>query len=258
MYRYLSNDTSRMNFLAVIPARYASTRFPGKPLADIGGKTMIRRVYERVSVFYPDCCVATDDDRILREVESFGGVAVMTSEEHRSGTDRCAEALSRYEAATGRIFDVVVNVQGDEPFVSKEHLLKIKGLFDSPATQIGTLVKKFSADEDIFNPNTPKVAIGAGGRALYFSRSVIPYMRGKERQEWASGYDYLKHIGIYGYRSDVLREITRLPQGMLEIAESLEQLRWLENGYFIMTALTTESTVAVDTPEDLQKVLESL
>lgn len=247
-----------MKFLAIIPARYASTRFPGKPLADIAGKTMIRRVYERVSEYYEDCCIATDDERIMREAKSFGGRAVMTSAEHRSGTDRCAEALDRYEAMTGRRFDAVINVQGDEPFVSREHLQKICDIFSLQSVQIGTLVKRFGADEDIFNPNSPKVAVAADGRALYFSRSVIPYIRGAAQGEWQAAWPFLKHIGIYGYRADVLREITGLPQGELEKAESLEQLRWLENGYTIMTALAEEGTIAIDTPEDLARILETV
>lgn len=245
-----------MKFIAIIPARYASTRFPGKPLAEINGKPMIQHVYERASAGFGDCYVATDDARIEQAVERFGGRVVMTSENHRSGTDRCAEALDAVEKATGRRFDVVVNIQGDEPFVNEEHFVSIKKTFDDPATQIATLVKRFGADEDIFNANSPKVAVSAAGFALYFSRSVIPYVRGAAQQEWSGNYPYLKHIGLYAYKADVLRRITLLPPGRLEAAESLEQLRWLENGYSVKVAEITTETVAIDTPEDLVRVTE--
>lgn len=244
-----------MKFLALIPSRYASTRFPGKPLVDIGGKPMIQLVYEKASQFFDHCYVATDDLRIEQAVEGFGGRVVMTSTEHRSGTDRCAQALELVESRTGERFDVVVNVQGDEPFLCEEHLTKIKLLFDSPDCQIGTLVKEFSPHEDIFNPNTPKVVVSGAGKALYFSRSVIPYLRGAEQQAWQSTHKYLKHIGLYAYRASVLREITDLQPSVLEQAESLEQLRWLENGYQIYVAVTVAETVAIDTPEDLAKLL---
>ena len=247
-----------MNFLALIPARYASTRFPGKPLADIGGKPMIQRVYERSGKHFTDCWVATDDERIESAVKGFGGAVVTTSTEHRSGTDRCAEALQTIEQQTGRQFDVVVNIQGDEPFLQDEHLEKIGSLFNDPTTQIATLVKPFSAGEDIFNPNSPKVVISANSEALYFSRSAIPFLRGEDVAEWQNKHIYHKHLGLYAYRSDVLREITRLPQGELEKAESLEQLRWLENGYKIKVAVTHAESVAIDTPEDLERVLRDM
>lgn len=245
-----------MNFLALIPARYASSRFPGKPLADIHGKPMIRRVYERcVGVFGNDCYVATDDPRIEEAVKAFGGQVVMTSAEHRSGTDRCAEALDTIERQTGRKFDVVVNIQGDEPFIATEQLEQIRGCFADAATQIATLVKPFTADENIFNENSPKVVLSASGDALYFSRSVIPFLRGDAREEWQARHTYYKHIGLYAYRSEVLRAVTRLAPSPLEKAESLEQLRWLENGYRIRTAVTTLESHAIDTPEDLQAIL---
>lgn len=247
-----------MKVIAIIPARYASTRFPGKPLADIGGVTMIERVYGRVAQHYQYLCVATDDERIAEAVRRFDGQVVMTSTEHRSGTDRCAEALEKIEAQLGVRFDVVVNVQGDEPFVAGEHLAKICEPFADVDVQITTLVKPFVAGEDIFNPNTPKVVFSAQGRALYFSRSVIPYRRGSEPDRWSSEGTYYKHIGIYGYRADVLRELTKLPIGTLESAESLEQLRWLENGYTIAVTQTTAETIAVDTPEDLERVNREL
>ncbi len=247
-----------MKFVAIIPARYSSSRFPGKPLADIKGKTIIRRVYERTSMVFEHCWVATDDARIESEVRSFGGNVAMTSSDHKSGTDRCAEALGIAEKQSGISFDVVVNVQGDEPFISTEQLATVKSLFDDPATQIATLVKPFSESEDIFNPNSPKVVISSSGNALYFSRSVIPHLRGVQTSEWQRTHTYYKHIGLYAYRSEVLARITRLPQSVLEKAESLEQLRWIENGYDIKVGITNSESVAIDTPEDLQRVLDML
>lgn len=247
-----------MKFIAIIPARYASSRFPGKPLADIKGKTMIQRVYERAGEVFEHCYVATDDKRIEDEVLRFGGRVVMTSENHRSGTDRCAEALNKIEELSGMTFDVVVNVQGDEPFIATQQLLTIKSLFDVGDTQIATLVKPFREDEDIFNPNSPKVLISAAGNAMCFSRSAIPYLRGVERSDWQRSHVYYKHIGIYAYRSRTLREITLLPQSPLEKAESLEQLRWLENGYRIKVGITDSESVGIDTPEDLRKVIDLL
>ena len=247
-----------MKFVAIIPARYSSSRFPGKPLADIKGKTMIRRVYERTSMVFEHCWVATDDARIENEVRSFGGNVAMTSSDHKSGTDRCAEALGIAEKQSGISFDVVVNVQGDEPFISTEQLATVKSLFDDPATQIATLVKPFSESEDIFNPNSPKVVISNSDNALYFSRSVIPHLRGVQTSEWQRTHTYYKHIGLYAYRSEVLARITRLPQSVLEKAESLEQLRWIENGYDIKVGITNSESVAIDTPEDLQRVLDML
>lgn len=247
-----------MKFVAIIPARYSSSRFPGKPLADIKGKTMIRRVYERTSMVFEHCWVATDDARIENEVRSFGCNVAMTSSDHKSGTDRCAEALGIAEKQSGISFDVVVNVQGDEPFISTEQLATVKSLFDDPATQIATLVKPFSESEDIFNPNSPKVVISNSGNALYFSRSVIPHLRGVQTSEWQRTHTYYKHIGLYAYRSEVLARITRLPQSVLEKAESLEQLRWIENGYDIKVGITNSESVAIDTPEDLQRVLDML
>lgn len=240
-----------MEFLALIPARYASTRFPGKPLADLDGRPMIRYVYETAASFFSACYVATDDERIFDTVKGFGGRAVMTASTHRSGTDRCREALDRVEEIAGRHFDVVVNIQGDEPFLSVGQLQRIVGCFDEASTQIATLVKPFGAGEDVFNPNSPKVVCSADGHALYFSRSPIPFLRGVERDRWQESYRFLKHIGLYAYRSDVLRQITELPQGELEKKESLEQLRWLENGFRIRVAETDSESLAIDTPEDL-------
>ena len=229
-----------MKFIAIIPARYASTRFPGKPLALLGGKPVIRRVYEQVA--------GVLDDAVL----AFGGKAEMTSTEHRSGTDRCWEAYCKQ----GKTYDVVVNVQGDEPFIRPAQLEALKRCFDDPETQIATLVKPFAEKdglEALENPNSPKVMLDSRSRALCFSRSVIPYLRGVDRSEWLRRHTYYKHIGIYAFRTGVLREVTALPQSPLELAESLEQLRWLENGYRIGVGITDFDTVGIDTPEDLER-----
>ena len=238
-----------MTFTAIIPARYASTRFPGKPLAVLGGKTVIQRVYEQVTNELSEVYVATDDERIFKCVESFGGKAVMTRTDHQSGTDRIQEAVEK----TGTHADVIINVQGDEPFIQPLQIQTLMQLFDDPSTQIGTLGKLFESIEAVENPNSPKIVTDNRGFALYFSRSVIPYIRGKERQDWFGEYPFLKHLGVYAYRREVLAEVTKLPQSSLEKAESLEQLRWLQNGYRIRVGLTDVETVGIDTPEDLQR-----
>ena len=238
-----------MKLIGIIPARYASTRFPGKPLAILGGKTVIERVYEKVSSVLSDCYVATDDQRIADAVVAFGGRVVMTSADHKSGTDRIAEAMEKI----GGDFDVVVNVQGDEPFIHPEQIVTLCHCFDEPKTQIATLGKPFASMAEVENPNSPKIVVDNRGFALYFSRSVIPFVRGVEREEWLSHYPFLKHLGLYAYRTKVLREVTLLPQSSLEKAESLEQLRWLENGYRIRVGLTDQETVGIDTPEDLER-----
>ena len=243
-----------MKFMAIIPARYASTRFPGKPLAVLGGKTVIQRVYEQVSSLLDEVYVATDDERIFQAVEAFGGRAVMTRSDHKSGTDRIEEAAEKI----GSQADVIINVQGDEPFIQPSQIKTLMQLFDSPETQIGTLGKRFENIEGVENPNSPKIVTDNRGFALYFSRSPIPFVRGKERSEWLANYPFLKHLGIYAYRREVLREVTQLPQGNLEKAESLEQLRWLENGYRIRVGLTDVETVGIDTPEDLKRAEEFL
>ncbi len=245
-----------MKILGIIPARYASTRFPGKPLAEISGKPMIQWVYERTSKVFEDVYVATDDERIQKAVLAFGGQVVMTSTEHQSGTDRCAEALNIIEKETNSKFDIVINVQGDEPFIQPEQLKKVATCFNNPTVQLATLVKQFSNSEDIFNPNSPKVILNLKKEAIYFSRSVIPFIRKKEKSDWQQNYPFYKHIGLYAYRCDVLREITKLEQSPLELAESLEQLRWIENGYRIRVEETNMETLAVDTPEDLERVKE--
>ncbi|MDI3526941.1 MAG: 3-deoxy-manno-octulosonate cytidylyltransferase synthetase [Tenuifilum sp.] len=243
-----------MKSIGIIPARYASTRFPGKPLAIIAGKPMIQWVYERASEVFEWCFVATDDDRIKKVVEGYGGKVVMTSEQHKSGTDRCSEALDIIQSSYNQKFDVVVNIQGDEPFIQPQQLGKLLDCFNDNQVQIATLVKAFSPDEDIFNPNSPKVIINSKRQAIYFSRSVIPFIRGKEKDEWQKSHKFFKHIGLYAYRTDILKKITRLKQTPLELAESLEQLRWIENGFSITVAETDMETIAVDTPEDLERV----
>ena len=243
-----------MTFTAIIPARYASTRFPGKPLAVLGGKTVIQRVYEQVSSLLDEVYVATDDERIFQTVEAFGGRAVMTRTDHKSGTDRIEEAAEKI----GSQADVIINVQGDEPFIQPSQIKTLMQLFDASETQIGTLGKRFENIEGVENPNSPKIVTDNRGFALYFSRSVIPYVRGQESATWLEHFPYLKHLGVYAYRRQVLHEVTQLPQSPLEKAESLEQLRWLENGYRIRVGLTNVETVGIDTPEDLQRAEDFL
>ena len=243
-----------MKFIAIIPARYASTRFPGKPLAMLGGKPVIQRVYEQAISVLGEAYVATDDERIFQTVTDFGGKAVMTRTDHKSGTDRIEEAVEKLATDA----DVIINIQGDEPFVQASQLQALMQLFDDPETQIGTLGKPFENLEAVDNPNSPKIVCDRRGFALYFSRSVIPHVRGKERAEWIQHFPYLKHLGLYAYRREVLREVTQLPQTPLELAESLEQLRWLENGYRIRVGLTDVETVGIDTPADLERAEEFL
>lgn len=241
-----------MKFIAIIPARYASTRFPAKPLALLGGRPIIERVYTQVAKAVDDVVVATDDERILAAVEHFGGRAVMTSAEHRSGTDRCYEAFCK----VGGQFDAVINVQGDEPFIQPSQIEAVKRCFDNASTDIATLVKPFAAEEGLEaleNPNSPKVVVDAESHAIYFSRSVIPYLRGVDRSEWLARHTFYKHIGMYAFRAAALREVTSLAQSPLEIAESLEQLRWLENGYKIGVGISDVETIGIDTPEDLAR-----
>ena len=244
-----------MKFLALIPARYASTRFPAKPLAMLDNKPIVQHVYERVVKAFDNAYVVTDDMRIYEAVLAFGGRCLMTSVHHKSGTDRCCEALESLEAANHH-YDVVVNIQGDEPFISLSQLDAIKTCFNDEKAQIATLIKPFTpADgiEALENPNSPKVVIDNQMNAMYFSRSVIPYLRGVEREEWLEKYVFYKHIGLYAYRTEALKQITQIPYGQLEAAESLEQLRWLQAGYVIKTAVTQEETIGIDTPEDLEK-----
>ncbi|MFL5765874.1 MAG: 3-deoxy-manno-octulosonate cytidylyltransferase [Bacteroidia bacterium] len=241
-----------MVITGIIPARFASTRFPGKPLTDIGGKTMIQRVYEqsKKAKSLQDVVVATDDDRIFRHVESFGGNAVMTGEDHQSGTDRCFEAYRKFCPDAG----VVINIQGDEPFIKPEQIDLVASCFRKPDTEIATLVKRISSQDELFNANIPKVVLNKNREAVLFSRQTIPHIRGKQHTEWLSSYTFYKHIGIYAYRTPVLAQITSLKQSQLELAESLEQLRWIENGYKIKVEITDFESVAIDTPEDLKKL----
>ncbi|WP_406826625.1 3-deoxy-manno-octulosonate cytidylyltransferase [Pedobacter sp. KACC 23697] len=237
--------------IGIIPARYASTRFPGKPLVDIAGKTMIQRVYEQASKTksLSKVVVATDDDRIAGEVTNFGGEFIFTSSDHQSGTDRCAEVI---ETLTG--YDIVINIQGDEPFIEPAQIDLLTSCFTEEKVQLATLIKSIQSQESVYNPNSPKVVIDVNGRALYFSRSPIPFIRNGEPGVWAEKHQFYKHIGIYGYRTEALKAITQLPPSSLEIAESLEQLRWIENGFYIQTKVTDLETVAIDTPEDLLKL----
>ena len=243
-----------MKFLGIIPARYDSTRFPGKPLVLIHGKPMIRWVYEKASSTVDYLCVATDDKRIADTVSGFGGHFLMTSPDHRSGTDRCAEAAELMGEATP--FDVVINIQGDEPFISPEQIDVLKSCFETD-TEIATLIKKIETTDELFNPNKPKVVIDNQHNALYFSRSPIPFNRNQKEENWLN-HTYWAHIGIYAFRKNILREITQLKPGKLEITESLEQLRWLENGYKIKTAETFSQGIGIDTPEDLENALQLL
>lgn len=246
-----------MKFIGIIPARYSSSRFPGKPLADMAGKPMIQRVYEQVKLALDEVWVATDDTRILEAVEAFGGNAVMTSASHKSGTDRCKEAYQKIN----KDFDVIINIQGDEPFIQPKQINAIKDCFDTPNIELATLVKPFKKEdgfEALFNNNSPKVVINKNNEAIYFSRSIIPYIRDVHHTEWLDKHTFYKHIGMYAYRVDILNKITELPQSSLELAESLEQLRWIENGYKIKVGYTNVETIGIDTPYDMEKALKLL
>jgi 3-deoxy-manno-octulosonate cytidylyltransferase (CMP-KDO synthetase) len=246
-------EAKQYNFTGIIPARYASSRFPGKPLALIGNKPMIQRVYDQACKSLDLVYVATDDKRIYETVLNFGGKAVMTSPDHQSGTDRCAEAVTLITAQTGINTDVVINIQGDEPFIKPQQIDLLKQCFTSDEVEIATLIRKVEEGEDIFNPNQPKVIITITGFALYFSRAAIPYIRDYEISEWSGIHVYFKHIGLYAYRTETLKKITLLPRSSLEISESLEQNRWLENGFKIKTAITLWESIGIDTPDDLDK-----
>jgi 3-deoxy-manno-octulosonate cytidylyltransferase (CMP-KDO synthetase) len=248
--------STEVHFTGIIPARFASTRFPGKPLAIIGEKPMIQHVYERASMVLESVYVATDDVRIKEAVEGFGGQVVMTSVNHRSGTDRCAEAALVIEKKSGTRPGAVINIQGDEPFIRAEQINLLTKCFEDESVEIATLIRKVEPEEDLFNPNHPKVAVAKNHDAIYFSRSVIPYFRDAEASSWQSKHTYFKHLGIYGYKTDTLLRITALPQSPLEMAESLEQNRWLENGFRIRTAVTPWESIGIDTPADLEKARE--
>ena len=241
-----------MNIIGIIPSRFASTRFPGKPLVDIGGKSMLQRVYEQAkkSSSLSDVYVATDDERIEAHVKSCGGKVVLTINTHQSGTDRCFEAITNISSSA----DVVINIQGDEPFIHPECIDLVVGCFGSTNVQIATLIKKINTVEDLLSPTIMKVIKNKNDEAIYFSRSAIPHIRGKEQTDWLNHFTFYKHIGIYAYTTKALKEITSLPQSSLELAESLEQLRWLENGFTINVAITDLESVSIDTPEDLIKL----
>ena len=240
-----------MNFIAIIPARFQSTRFPGKPLVLLGGKPIIQWVYENAKKSLAEVYVATDDERIFKAVEAFGGKAVYTSPNHQSGTDRCAEAALK--VAENLKFDVVINIQGDEPFIRTEQIEGLMNCFNSTETEIATLIKPISNPFEITNINRPKVVIDKNNEAMYFSRSTIPFVRDCNPEEWINRNTFYSHIGMYAYRFDILLELTQLPVGILEKAESLEQLRWLENGYRIKTAQTQFESIGIDTPADLEQ-----
>lgn len=244
-----------MKFVGIIPARYASTRFPAKVLAMLNGKTVIQRVYEQVKDCFDDLYVATDDSRIADVVTSFGGKVVMTSEDCKNGTERCYDACCSLDIDC----DVVVNVQGDEPFIQRKQIEALMSCFVDERTDIATLVKPFEQNdgwERLSNPNSPKVVLDSDNFAMYFSRSVVPFLRGVEQSEWLDKHVFYKHLGVYAYRLDVLKKITSLQQTPLEKVESLEQLRWLEHGYKIKVGVTNIETIGIDTPEDLERAKE--
>lgn len=246
-----------MSAIAIIPARYASSRFPGKPLIDISGKSMIQRVYNQVvklkllkAIF-----VATDDERIYKHVKTFTENVIMTSSNHLSGTDRCAEALDKIEELRQEKFEIVLNIQGDLPFIHPEQIALLYHCFDNAETQIGTLIKKIEDPAKIFDPNLVKVVIDKKGQALYFSRNPIPFQSKNVQKDWIRKHDYYKHVGIYGFKTETLRTLTKIKASSLEIAESLEQLRWLENGFEIQTALTERESISIDSPNDLEQII---
>ena len=242
-----------LQFAGIIPARYASSRFPGKPLAMIGSKPMVQRVYDQAGKILSQVWIATDDKRIFDAVTEFGGKVIMTSPDHLSGTDRCAEAVTRIIAETGNKIDVVINIQGDEPFIKPEQIALLMECFNDENVELATLVRKVEPGEDIFNPNQPKVIFNIKGDAIYFSRAAIPYLRDAEMSTWSKKQNYYKHIGLYAYRTETLKRITSLSRSSLEISESLEQNRWLENGYKIRTAITNWESIGIDTPDDLER-----
>ncbi|HEX7493710.1 MAG TPA: 3-deoxy-manno-octulosonate cytidylyltransferase [Bacteroidales bacterium] len=240
-------------FAGIIPARYASSRFPGKPLVMIGNKPMIQRVYELARETLEIVYVATDDKRVFDAVVNFGGKAIMTSPDHFSGTDRCAEAVSKINLETPAKIDIVINIQGDEPFIKSEQIALLMKCFSDETVEIATLIRKVEPGEDIFNTNQPKVILNLKGDAIYFSRAAIPFIRDAEMNEWSGKHDFYKHIGLYAYRTEILKKVTLLPRSSLEISESLEQNRWLENGFRIRTAVTQWESIGIDTPDDLEK-----
>ncbi|RPD48011.1 3-deoxy-manno-octulosonate cytidylyltransferase [Hymenobacter sediminis] len=245
-----------MQAIGIIPARYSSTRLPGKPLVDLAGQSMIQRVVTQArQSSLSRVVVATDDERILAHVRDFGGEAVLTSADHPSGTDRVWDAYQQLQTTA----DCIINIQGDEPFIHPAQIDALVRLFDhSQPPQLATLVKPVVNEEELFSPHLPKVVCDAAGHALYFSRHPLPYQRQQDPANWLQHHRYLRHIGLYAYRPDVLAEITQLSSSALELAESLEQLRWLEHGYRILTAETELETIGIDTPEDVERALNYL
>jgi 3-deoxy-manno-octulosonate cytidylyltransferase (CMP-KDO synthetase) len=247
-----------LQFAGIIPARYASSRFPGKPLVLIGNKPMIQRVYDQASKALGMVYVATDDKRIFESVMSFGGKAIMTSPDHISGTDRCSEAVTTIMDETGKNIDVVINIQGDEPFIKPEQIRLLMECFDDETVELATLVRETAPEEDLFNPNQPKVILNSKRDAIYFSRAAIPFIRDTEMSNWSKNHIFYMHLGLYGYKTETLKKITRLERSPLEIAESLEQNRWIENGFCIRTAVTSSESIGIDTPDDLEKAKKLL
>lgn len=245
-----------MKILGIIPARWASSRFPGKPLVKIGSKTMIERVYLQSKKSLDYVVVATDDKRIFDHVKRFNGQVVMTSKKHQSGTDRCMEALEIFEKEHAQKFDVVINIQGDEPFIQVQQIQDIADSFNYKNTEISTLIKKISEPEIVFDPGCPKVIMNTKQEAIYFSRSTIPYIQNTDKKNWFDKFTFYEHLGLYGYRTDILRQITRLKPSALEVAESLEQNRWIENGFKIKVIETKYENISIDTQEDLDKILK--
>ena len=243
-----------MQILGIIPARFASTRFPGKPLVQINGKSMIQRVYEQSakSQALSDVFVATDDKRIFDHVTGFGGKVMMTADSHRTGTERCHEVVQKLQSEN-KIYDVAINIQGDEPYIQPEQIDLLASCFHDPEIELATLVKKINSEEELISPNTIKVVVAKNQQALYFSRAQIPYIRDNKSGQGLPFNLFYKHIGIYAYRTVTLKAITSLQPSPLELAESLEQLRWLENGYKIFTRETQHESYSVDAPEDLLK-----
>jgi len=251
-------DKEKMKILGVIPVRFASSRFPGKPLVMINGRTMIRRVYEQAVQCSKlvKVIVATDNKAIYDHVRVFGGNVLMTGEFHNSGTERCVEVVDKLYLE-GENYDYVINIQGDEPYIEPEQISQVAECFSDPHTQLATLVKKITSPVELSDPNVVKVVVDKDGYALLFSRSVIPFIRGKEQHEWLSSATFYKHVGIYGYETSVLKKIVTLPVSALEQAESLEQLRWLYHGYRIKTQMTEYESIAIDSPADLLKITNS-
>lgn len=242
-----------MKILGIVPARFGSTRFPGKPLADINGKSMIQRVYEQCiqANRLSKLVIATDDEKIFNHVREFRGHAIITSPQHQSGTDRCAEVIEKIGPDN---WDVVINIQGDEPFIHPEQIDLLCSAFEEQETKLATIVKKITSVDELFNHNNVKVILNKRNEVVYFSRTPIPYNRNFPEQEWLKYSVYYKHIGIYGYNTQTLLEISKLAKTNLEVTESLEQLRWIENGYTIRAEITSLDSIAIDTPDDLLKI----